>query len=327
MPEMSVKPICLTPGDITGIGPEVSVKFLVQAHQQKQFKNQPILVIGNISHLKQTAKQLNVMLPDSKQITYQAIETTAASNLPGQFAYEAIAAAVQLISHNQASALVTGPISKENLKQAGIDFSGHTEILEALAKEYFPNQKQLHQAEMLFVYQKFRMLLLTRHIPLSEVSGQLSVSGVSQSLDSLVAFLKTQAGIQTPNIGMLGVNPHAGETGIGGDEETMILQPAMAAIAQTHQLRFDPPLAADAAFRNFDPTHPRYDAYVAAYHDQGLIPVKLLGGLNAVNVTIGLPFIRTSVSHGTAPDIVGLGIADASAMHAAFDCAVAFLKN
>jgi 4-hydroxythreonine-4-phosphate dehydrogenase len=172
---------------------------------------------------------------------------------------------------------------------------------------------------MLFVYQAFRMLLLTRHVPLRQVSQTLTVSAAVRSLDNLVRFLRNHQGIETPRIAMMGVNPHAGE--IGGEEEREILLPAMAQIEERHQLTLPPPFPADALFRGFNLNQLPFDAYVAAYHDQGLIPFKLVAGFQAVNVTIGLPFIRTSVSHGTAPDIVGQGIADPSSLHEAVQLA------
>jgi 4-hydroxythreonine-4-phosphate dehydrogenase len=217
----------------------------------------------------------------------------------------AIDKSIELIKSGKAAGLVTGPISKENLHLSGIHYSGHTEILENLARRYF----NVHcQADMLFVFRAFRMLLLTRHVPLGEVSQALNLPTVEASLENLVRFLQTRQKIPAPRLALMGVNPHAGE--IGGNEEKHILRPAIDAINQRFGLSIPEPFPADALFRGFDINAVPYDAYVAAYHDQGLIPFKLVAGLQAVNVTIGLPFLRTSVSHGTAPDIVGQGIAD-----------------
>jgi 4-hydroxythreonine-4-phosphate dehydrogenase len=208
------------------------------------------------------------------------------------------------------------------LHQANIAYSGHTEILQDLANQYFPANTQ-HQSDMLFVHEQFRMLLLTRHVALQDVRQHLKPETVYQSLDSLIHFLRDQQGIPSPKLGILGVNPHAGEMQMQQEfcEERDIIAPVLEKLSKKHQISIDPPLAADAAFRGFNPKTPAYDCYVAAYHDQGLIPIKLVAGMQAVNVTIGLPFLRTSVSHGTAPDIAGKGIADASALKAAFDLA------
>jgi 4-hydroxythreonine-4-phosphate dehydrogenase len=169
------------------------------------------------------------------------------------------------------------------------------------------------------------MLLLTRHVALRKVSEELSIPHIQQSIGSLAAFLKTQCHIEKPNLCILGVNPHAGE--IDGDEEERILKPALKLISEKYGFGIEPPKPADAAFRHFDIDNLQYDAFVAAYHDQGLIPFKMVAGLSAVNVTIGLPFLRTSVSHGTAPDIVGQGLADPASLIAAYELALSFLPK
>lgn len=309
-------PLCLTPGDPTGIGPEVTVKFL--ANHVESGQTVPIAVIGDIGALREQARQCRRTLPEHESITYQDIDESK----PGAVAYQALLQAVELISRNKAKALVTGPISKHHLHLAGIPYNGHTEILQDLANQYFPSSHP-YQSDMLFVHEQFRMLLLTRHVALQEVSRHLKPETIEQSLDSLIHFLRARQGIAKPRLGILGVNPHAGEMQLKQDfcEERDILIPVLDKLSERHQLAIDPPLAADAAFRGFNPKAPTYDCYVAAYHDQGLIPMKLVAGMQAVNVTIGLPFLRTSVSHGTAPDIAGKGIADASALESAFHLA------
>jgi 4-hydroxythreonine-4-phosphate dehydrogenase len=215
---------------------------------------------------------------------------------------------------------VTGPISKENLQAAGIPYSGHTEILQYLARKAY---QQPYQSDMLFLYEQFRMLLLTRHVALRKVSETLSIKGVVQSLGNLSVFLQNHCGINKPRLCVLGVNPHAGE--LDGDEEERVLKPALKLTSAKYGYPIQPPVAADAAFRHFNLNQLAYDAYVAAYHDQGLIPFKMVAGLSAVNVTIGLPFLRTSVSHGTAPDIVGQGIADPASLIAAYETAIGLI--
>lgn len=312
--------ICLTIGDPTGIGPEITARFL--AHQA----NLPddgitIRVFGDIANLVQTADTLGIELPETPQrFDYEDIQSERFSGQrksPGLLSYDSIEAAVGQIHEGRALALVTGPVSKENMALAEVPFSGHTEILQHLARKLYG---QPYQSDMLFVYRNFRMLLLSRHVALRKVSETLTIRGVSQSLSNLAEFFQAHCKIQAPRLCMLGVNPHAGE--IEGDEEERILKPSLKLITEKYGFGIEPPLAADAAFRHFDVNQLNYDAYVAAYHDQGLIPFKMVAGLNAVNVTIGLPFLRTSVSHGTAPDIVGHGLADPCSLIEAYNLAV-----
>lgn len=307
------KTLCLTIGDPGGVGPEITAKFLATF----PFKNrQKLIVIGHIPHLEAVAQDIALPLnrgnPNVDFINIQGDIHKEA----GTISYMAIDKAIELIHSGKAQSLVTGPISKENLHRSGIQYSGHTEILEQLARSYY---KEDCQADMLFVYQQFRMLLLTRHIPLKEVSSHLTVAGTCRSLENLVRFLKKHQKIASPSIAMMGVNPHAGE--IGGEEERNVLMPAIEKIAERFQVTIPAPFPADALFRGFNVEQVPYDAYVSAYHDQGLIPFKLVAGFQAVNVTIGLPFVRTSVSHGTAPDIVGQGVADPSSLYEAVQLA------
>ncbi len=308
------KTFCLTIGDPTGIGPEITVKFLQWFVQT----NSPhcLDVVGDMASLTKTAEYLGLPLPSQEHIRYVALG--GAGYLPGDMAFQALEHAVVLMQSGDADALITGPLSKDHLQRAGIPFSGHTEILQHLARQYYGG---VYQSDMLFLYRNFRMLLLTRHVALKKVSEALTLEQVCHSLSSLVMFLQQQAQIAQPKLCLLGVNPHAGE--LEGDEEETILLPAMKKIAQTHGVPMAFPKAADGVFRGFDPNQIPYDAYVAAYHDQGLIPFKMVAGMQAVNVTIGLPFLRTSVSHGTAMDIVGKGIADPSSLIEAFNTAVA----
>lgn len=318
MPDLttSSKNICLTIGDSTGIGPEIMVKFLHQKASEPD--GNTLTVFGDIDYLVETAQQLNLNLPEGEHFQYKNLQSQGLQTKAiGQIAYESIEAAVAEIHKGQAHALVTGPISKEHLKAAGISFSGHTEILQKLAREYY---QQPYQSDMLFMYRQFRMLLLTRHVSLRRVSEVLTVEGIQRSLENLALFFREHCHINSPRLCMLGVNPHAGE--LEGNEEARILKPALKRVSQQFGFGIEPPVAADAAFRHFDINRLQYDAYVAAYHDQGLIPFKMVAGLNAVNVTIGLPFLRTSVSHGTAPDIAGQSIADPCSLIEAYQTAV-----
>ncbi len=315
------KNICLTIGDPTGIGPEITAKFLCQ--EAFRPSGNTVTVFGDIDNLAATAQQLGLRLPEGEGFRYESLQSTGVNaKAPGQIAYDSIEAAVSEIHRGNAQALVTGPISKEHLKAAGIPFSGHTEILQQLAREYY---QQPYQSDMLFLYRQFRMLLLTRHVSLRRVSDTLTLEGIQRSLENLALFFRTHCQINSPRLCVLGVNPHAGE--LEGDEEARILKPALKLVSQKFGFGIEPPVAADAAFRHFDINRLEYDAYVAAYHDQGLIPFKMVAGFSAVNVTIGLPFLRTSVSHGTAPDIAGQGIADPCSMIEAYQAAIQLVQG
>ncbi len=309
--------LALTVGDPTGIGPEITLKAL---QKLKDFPDIKFVVIGSLKALDATKEVLHLSLPKTPQVTYMGIE----SDLPGTVAYKSIETAVQLIAKREADGMVTGPISKRNLLVAGLKAHGHTEILEDLARSNFnmPEAK----AEMLFVYKKFRLLLLTRHIPLHEVSRVfLKYENISKPVYILLGFLKERLAIVKPKLAILGVNPHAGE--VGGYEEKDVLMPLIESLERQGLAECTGPLPADGFFRGLHPQNSGYDAVIAAYHDQGLIPLKLLAGYEAVNVTIGLPFLRTSVSHGTAEDIAGQGIAREDSLLAAIRTAVEILAK
>ena len=307
--------LILTPGDPKGIGPEITVKALQRLGEFPD--DLSLTIIGSMEALEKVAAQLNLKLPQSPRVKYRAVEAAK----PGTVAYQAIDQAVQMIAAKEADALVTGPISKKNLHAADYQAHGHTEILETLTTKYFPTLLTAHKAEMLFVHKNFRLLLLTRHIALSEVPAALAKPGaVAGPLKTLIAYLRHTLKVDEPRIAMLALNPHAGE--IGGGEEKKFFMPVIYAVNGVGASKLEGPFPADAFFRGFDAQDSGYDAVVAAYHDQGLIPFKLLAGYEAVNVTIGLPFLRTSVGHGTAEDIAGKGIASEASLIAALHVAM-----
>lgn len=319
-----------TIGDPTGIGPEITAKYLSQTSIAGHSTPFSLTIIGHIGKLQEAAEQLNIPLPpESGDLRYIAMESPKGScppKSPGNIAYHSLVRAVEQIHRLQKEApsiqlaLVTGPINKANLHQAGHQYAGHTEILEALSNQYFPHQNNVpYQSDMLFVYRHLRILLLTRHIPLSQVSTSLSIPKAARSINQLTQYLQHYGPIHNPHYALFGINPHAGE--VGGTEEETLLKPLIQQIhsQQNASARITGPLAADGAVRGLNPETPEYDAYIAPYHDQGLIPIKLLAGHHAVNVTIGLPFLRTSVSHGTAEDIVGLGIAEPDSLIATME--------
>lgn len=324
--------LILTPGDPTGIGPEITAKFLARHADCFGMGACPgVHLMGDCDALSRAAAALSLPLPPpGAHVTY----TSQVGRTPGDTVYRALDAAVAALADarqaGQAAALVTGPISKAHLHAAGWAFNGHTELLAALAARHFPRPAddrppQDAQAQMLFVYRAFRVLLLTRHIPLREVSAALTPQGVTQACCALARWLRTHAGIQKPRLGLMALNPHGRE--LDDTEDRRVFDPARQLLATRHGVVLSEPMPADALFRGFEPQAPGYDAYVSAYHDQGLIPMKLLAGLSAVNVTIGLPFVRASVSHGMAADIVGRGIASPASLMAAWQVAQAALAH
>jgi 4-hydroxythreonine-4-phosphate dehydrogenase len=299
--------IILTIGDPTGIGPEITVKALRRLGELPPMR---LTILGSVKALEAAAHALNLALPQNENITLRAIDDKQA----GAVAYRSIESAVKMIAKKEGDALVTGPISKRNLAEAGYPYAGHTEILELLAQRFFDAQDV--KAEMIFVYKNLRLLLLTRHIALKDVAAALAVTGaVARPIKTLIAYLRHREGIDEPRLAMLGLNPHAGE--IGGDEEQKFFLPVIKAVNAIGGSRIDGPFAADGFFRGFEVESSPYDAIIAAYHDQGLIPFKMLAGYEAVNVTIGLPFFRASVSHGTAEDIAGKNMAREDSLLAA----------
>lgn len=313
VPERAALTLALTVGDADGIGPEITAKVL------QQFKiSQPpfnLQVIGDIEVLRRQTQHLNLDWITHPALTYVPITTP-----PHQGgAWEAMHYVVSSMAQGQVDGLVTGPIAKHHLHTAGLPYTGHTEMLEVLANTLIPSTNP-YKADMVFVYQALRLLLLTRHIPLSEVPKALECADLDAQLTHFAQWVSAQVSHPKPSIALMALNPHAGE--VGGTEDQTILAPLLTQLNQTNPIaHWAGPLAADGLMRGLNPAAPHYDAYVACYHDQGLIPMKLLGGWATVNVTIGLPFIRTSVSHGTAPDIAGQGLASPDSLLAALECA------
>ncbi len=220
----------------------------------------------------------------------------------GRAAFEYLAEAVRRLRKSEADALVTAPVSKEAIASAGIPWSGHT--------EFFGKSFQASTLMML-VTKGFRVSLATNHVAMRELPGRLKRAKVLRALRMTRQALVTDFGIRAPRLGLAALNPHGGEGGLFGKEEREILLPTL----RTFGKGAVGPLPADSLMRAA--REGAYDAVVALYHDQALIPVKLIGWEEAVNVTLGLPFVRTSPVHGTAFDLVGRGRADPRSMQAA----------
>lgn len=295
--------IIITMGDPIGIGPEVMIKALnkIDLHPSKA------IILGSKDVLNLYDKKLNLRL--NNNYAFQEINGGSSN---GRFCYETLRYACELLKSGQAKALVTAPISKKSLNQAGYKFSGQTEILDTFLA------KSGQHAEMLFVREKFRVLLLTRHIPLSEVERSLTKNVIETKIHSINNILKTQFKIENPNLAICGLNPHAGESGVIGTFERDVLFSLLNNLRK-EGINISSPKPADTLFTKVVEAYSNkselpYDCYLACYHDQGLIPMKLLGMNKAVNVTVGLDWLRTSPAHGTAQDIAGKGIADPSSM-------------
>jgi len=323
-------PIAITMGDAAGIGPEIIVKLHVKG------LSQPCVVYGDLSSLQRAIAELHapLKLEVLNQVDLQVftqttpgvlyVRPTTASlpqDLPmgrvdaraGRAAYQALCMAIDDASQNKVAAIVTAPLNKEAMHAAGIDFPGHTEIL--------AERTGTSHVAMMLVNDQLRVILATIHIALSAVSSTLT-----QELELRTIELANQAclgmGIKHPRIAVAGLNPHAGENGKFGREDIDIIAPAIE-LAQQRGIDASGPWPGDTIFMRT--RRGEFDIVVAQYHDQGLIPIKYLGVDEGVNVTVGLPFVRTSVDHGTAFDIAGKGIADPGSLETAFNLAVSML--
>jgi 4-hydroxythreonine-4-phosphate dehydrogenase len=227
----------------------------------------------------------------------------------GQMAYDSVVAAVRAVQAGEARALVTAPLSKEALHLAGHRWPGHTELLASLCG------LKADQVGMLLVGGPLRVFLVTRHVALTQAIRSLNASALDQALDVCAAGLKRSLGLKKPRLALAALNPHAGEAGAFGREEQDLLAPWAKRRARSRAYSLTGPLPADTVF--VQAVRGAYDAVLCLYHDQGLIPLKLLAFDSGVNVTLGLPFLRTSPDHGTAWDLAGRGKADPGSMAAA----------
>ena len=285
----SAKVIGITMGDPSGVGPEVIRKAL----KKGRFPSSTAFVIIGSQKL---FKNIPVPVID---ITYRT---------PGEGALKSLERAVALVKGGGLDALVTAPLSKEAVSRFQKDFRGHT--------EYLARAFGVKRFDMMFVSPRVRISLVTRHVPLKNVPALITRKAVLDSIALMDETLKRRFHIRSPRIAVLGLNPHAGEGGLLGYEDIRAIGPAIRS-AQQQGIKAHGPFAADTFF-----CHDKgFDGIVAMYHDQGLTPVKGMYFKELVNFTAGLPFVRTSPVHGTAFDIAGQGIADASSMIAAIQLA------
>ncbi len=333
MSNINIRRHAITIGDPAGIGPEIVLRLFVQA----QFPDNMIpFVVGDAQILQQVADELGLAIdievcespPDKftvgqivvcQPLDFQFEEPLVQGKVSaacGAAAWAYIRHAVGMIQRGEADTLVTAPIQKEALYAAGCGFTGHTTMLSDLCDGA--------EVTMLLAGGGLRVALATIHKALAEVPALLDTESLTSQLQSLANFLPLFGLDREPRIAVCGLNPHAGEGGLFGDEESRIIAPA---VAEARRLGLDVvgPLPADTVFHFH--REGKYDAVLAMYHDQGLIPVKTLDFHGGVNVTIGLPFIRTSVDHGTAFDIAGQGIAQPTSLCAALNLADLLCAN
>jgi 4-phospho-D-threonate 3-dehydrogenase / 4-phospho-D-erythronate 3-dehydrogenase len=323
-------PIAISMGDPAGIGPEVILNAAASLAGKRDAPG--LLVIGDLGAMRAAARTLSGSVPrpigwsHGQEIrvggdalcVYESSRLKTRSLTPGRPSVEGARAAYRYIEtgawmalDGEAAALVTAPISKEWLNRAGYHFPGHSELLAEIAKA--PRWR------MMFAGRRLRLALVTVHIGLARVSRALTTRRIFETIELLAGHMRSDAGISNPRLAVLGFNPHAGENGLFGREEIDTIAPAIE-IARKAGIDAFGPVAPDTAFIRSEGRF-AFDAAVAMYHDQGLIAIKTLDFDHAVNVTLGLPFIRSSPDHGTAYDIAGTGIARAQSMRAAIEFA------
>jgi 4-hydroxythreonine-4-phosphate dehydrogenase len=311
---MAAKPrIAITMGDPAGIGPELCLRLLESERVNAICSP---LIFGDLTMLQRVSRQLGWAQPDTSRvrdhaaIRSESVEPGKVSAECGRAAYTYVVSAIDEALARRVDAIATGPLHKEALHAAGIPHPGHTEILAERTKS--------DRVCMMLTSDAITCSLVTVHVGYREVPGLLTRERISETIDFTSEAMRRLRG-REPRLIVCGLNPHAGEHGLFGDgEEERLIAPAIAE-ARARGLDITGPLPPDTAFL------PKYrqsaDAYVCMYHDQGLIPLKALAFEEAVNVTLGLPIVRTSVDHGTAFDIAWKGIADPSSFIKAVELA------
>lgn len=297
--------IAITTGDPNGIGAEITIKAL----KELDLSQDKVVLISNSDVLNfygKLDKDYEII-----EIPYQNedIKPGQITKEAGVFAFQSLLKVCEI----KPKAIVTAPTAKNAMYLAGHKFNGQTEVLQ----KYLSHNGQL--AEMLFVAKGFRVLLLTRHCAIKDI--YLTKEIVIKKVQNLVKTFQKHFDIQNPKFALCGFNPHAGEDGILGREEIDVLIPAVCEL-QKQGINITMPLPADTLFVDaakhyFNNEKDEFDCYIANYHDQGLIPIKTVAGMNTVNMTVGLDIIRTSPGHGTAFDIAGKNIASPNGMIAA----------
>ncbi|KHO62717.1 4-hydroxythreonine-4-phosphate dehydrogenase [Thermoanaerobacter sp. YS13] len=326
------RPVVIIPiGDVAGIGPEIVVKALTNKEIYSVSKP---LVVGELMAIKRALNVTNLSLNinivniiGEEKFEYGTIDLINLNNVDsnniefgkvqaeaGKAAFEFIKKSVEIIQNGYANAMATTPINKEALKAAGIDYVGHTEILGGLTDTVDPLT--------MFQVRNLRVFFLTRHVSLKQAVEMIKKERVYDYILKCNNALKS-LGIEKPKIAVAGLNPHSGEHGLFGDEEVREIIPAIER-AKNLEIDVTGPIAADSVF--YIALKGAFDAVISLYHDQGHIATKMVDFERTISVTLGLPFIRTSVDHGTAFDIAGKNIASSISMEEAIKLAAFYAK-
>ena len=306
-----MKRIGITIGDVNGVGPEVALKAIAKYRWAADVR---FVLIGPENIVREQAAAMRI--PVSRRIEF--METDVSCNwAPGKVrvnasrvAEQAIRKAVTGCLSGELDGMVTAPICKEGFNKAGIDVPGHTEFLAQLTKA--------KRYGMMLMGGGLRVMLVTRHIPISNVPAALTKKNICEAIELTGQALKL-FGLKSGRIGVCGLNPHAGDGGVIGREEIELINPAIRA-TRKKGFKVSDAVPADTIF--YQALGGQYDAVVAMYHDQGLGPLKMIGFDEGINVTLGLPIIRTSPDHGTAFGIAGKGVASAGSMKSAISLAI-----
>ena len=325
MDQGAVRPLAISMGEPAGIGPDL----ILQLYADRRALGLPVFIVyGHAEFLAQRAARLGLDVavhpstPDTAadifDIGLPVIDIAGTVNdSPGvtspaaaPVVIEAISSAVADIRSGACRGLVTAPIHKAALYEAGFSHPGHTEFLAALCAT--PEHSPL--PVMMLAHDQYRVVPLTIHIPLAQVPAAITPALITETVETIIRDLTARFGIAAPRIAVTGLNPHAGEDGAIGREEIEIIVPALDAL-RARGIDIDGPLSADTLFH--PPHWQNYDCVVAMYHDQALIPIKTIGFDSGVNVTLGLPIVRTSPDHGTAFALAGTGEASPNSMLAA----------
>jgi 4-hydroxythreonine-4-phosphate dehydrogenase len=316
-------PLAITMGDASGIGPEIVAKALAAGDERAVVFGSHLVMAAIVDRLGLNVAVRRIQDPEAarpRRRVIEVVEATRIVELPpigrisavsGQASLDAVVAAIAAARSGKVGGIVTAPINKEAMACAGICYPGHTEIL--------AHYGGAERVAMMLANDDIRTVLVTIHTSLRKAIEQADFE--AQMWAIRFAHLGGKAlGIAAPRVAVAGLNPHAGEGGLFGDEEIRIIAPAIEA-ARTEGIDASGPYPGDTVF--MQAREGRFDVVVAQYHDQGLIPVKYLGLEKGVNITLGLPFVRTSPDHGTAFDIAGQGIAD----HASLKTAIAYARR
>lgn len=305
--------IGITLGDFNGVGPEVIIKTFAD---NRMLQVCTPIIYGSSKALSFHRKALNIQefnyntVRNIKEVIARKlnvincwdeetkIEIGKPSSIAGEYAFKAIDAACKDLKMGFIDAIVTTPIDKKTIQSETFRFAGHT--------EYFAEQFDAKEYLMFLVSESLKIATVTGHVPLKNIAQQLSIEKIEAKIRIMHQSLKRDFGIRKPRIAVLGLNPHAGDAGVIGAEEKEIIEPAIKKCADSGMVVFGP-YSADGFFATGN--YKKFDAVLAMYHDQGLIPFKTLAFSNGVNFTAGLSIVRTSPDHGTAYDIAGKGIA------------------